>query len=287
VTSPWSERRRIERFAELVDPSDAGPRHHRRSHREEELAECAALTHELSDVRLAPDPDPEFRGSLRSFLMATAEREGIGATAEPARSAAQAALAGKTQVVKQVRAVSTTTGPTRLALLAGATVGAIALSGVSLASTDSLPGDTLYQVKLSAERAQLAMAGSDLGRGQLHLEFARARLAEADRVSSARLAATLAETDVETAEGVKLLTGAAVAGDLSALDLITVFVERQAKDLARLQQKLTSAQDRASTALSFVLLDRVDRRVRELTALLPSACPRPHYDDLGIKPESC
>ncbi len=55
----------------------------------------------------------------------------------------------------------------------------MAVSGISAASENASPGDALYGVKRSTERAQLAMAGSDVTRGQLSLDFAQTRLTEA------------------------------------------------------------------------------------------------------------
>ena len=73
------------------------------------------------------------------MLMAKIERDGIGVTAAQRadEAADRAALAGETQVVRSVPAGG---GRTRAAVLAGFTAGALALSGVSAASTDALPG---------------------------------------------------------------------------------------------------------------------------------------------------
>ncbi len=66
--------------------------------------------------------------------------------------------------------------------MAALLTGTVAVSGVSAASGDALPGETLYDVKRSTERAQLALAGNDLGKAQLYLEFARTRIQEASEV---------------------------------------------------------------------------------------------------------
>ena len=47
-------------------------------------------------------------------------------------------------------------------------------------------GATSYNVKRSTERAQLALAGSDVSRGKLYLEFAGSRLDEAGRTAVSR-----------------------------------------------------------------------------------------------------
>lgn len=282
MNSPRLDRRRAERFAELIDSDDAGPRHSRRSGRDEELNELAQLTKDLSQLQIAPEPDPRFRSELRSFLMAAAEREGIGAGAATVSDA----LNAKTQTVRQVNQPGPTTGRTRLALLAGATVGAIVLSGVSVASTGSLPGDALYQLKISTERAQVAMAGSDASRGQLHLGFARSRLAEAGRVERARLASTLEEMDHETVLGVQLLTTVAATGDTAALTTIIDFVTVQRDALLALARTLP-AEAQATIAPSLALLDQVEARVDDLTKAMVHGCPQPILDGLGVDPATC
>lgn len=58
----------------------------------------------------------------------------------------------------------------------------VALGGVGsvFASMNSVPGDTLYGLKIAAEKAQLTLADSDEMRARLHVEFANRR---ADEVS--------------------------------------------------------------------------------------------------------
>jgi uncharacterized protein DUF5667 len=71
----------------------------------------------------------------------------------------------------------------RAAVAIVAMVGVLAVSGIAAASEGSAPGDALYGFKRSTERARLAMAGSDVSRGQLSLDFARTRLIEAADMS--------------------------------------------------------------------------------------------------------
>ena len=95
----------------------------------------------------------------------------------------------------------------------GVAAGAMAVSGISAASENASPGDALYGVKRSTERAQLAMAGSDVTRGQLSLDFARTRLAEAAAMAGddPEFAGVLDDMDTDTRKGVVLLTTSAVA----------------------------------------------------------------------------
>ena len=111
------------------------------------------------------------------MLLATAEREGIGVTARPEPERPRPRLRprrGSAGIARRPAA--------RGAIVVGIAAGTLALSGVSVASGEAIPGDALYGVKRSTERAQLALAGSDLTRGQLYLDFARTRLPEAHAV---------------------------------------------------------------------------------------------------------
>ncbi len=288
VSSPVFDRRRSERFAELLDEAAGRRRRHRRTELDGELANLVHLTGRVADVPSAPDPEPEFRAGLRVMLLATIDREGIGATADEKskQSAARAALSGKTAVVQQVHGAGT--GRTRAAVLIGVTAGALALSGVSAASTNSLPGDPLYQVKRSSERAQLALAGSDQSRGQLFLEFANSRLFEAGKVDPGQLAQVLADMDRETRAGVSNLGAAALQrGDMTAIDAIRRFVDQQRKHLAQLQQTRPEGGHEA-VGRSLDLLEKVDGRAADLATALTKRCDVQSQDDLGPVPDkSC
>lgn len=282
------QRRRIERFAQLVDEASGGKRHRSRSSDDEQLRDLVGLTGRLSDLPLSVEVHAEFREGLRSMLMATIEREGIGATAEPDSDrgkpdALTAAAALREQ--RRTRRRTRTLG----ALVAGLAAGALAISGFSLASDDSLPGEPLYGFKRQTERAQLAWSGSDTSRGQLYLEFARTRLDEARAVrdDAKHFDDVLDEMDLETREGVKLLTTVAVGRrDGAALGVIDDFVGEQLEDLNRLLTALPNG-NRDRTVESVKLLNRIVERSRDLRPLLPcgtAAVGDP--DDLGPTPGS-
>src|SRR5690242_20161007 len=99
-------RRRSDRFAEMLDESTGRRRRrHGRSELDVELAPLVATAAEVSAKGVAPAPTDEFKAGLRAMLMATAEREGIGVTADEkaAQAASRAAMSAKTEVVRQVR----------------------------------------------------------------------------------------------------------------------------------------------------------------------------------------
>jgi hypothetical protein len=247
------DRRRAERFAQLLDEANGGRRHHSHSRLDVQLAKLVSLGDQLRGTHV-PGPTADFRAGLRAQLIATAEREGIGATTtEP-----------EPVFVKpdQTR--------TRMAIIAGVATGTLAVSGISMASGDANPGDPLYQVKRSTERAQLALASSDLSRGQLYLEFARTRLSEAYAVrqDAPGFSNALADMDADTVDGVRLLTTSAVGqGGPTALDAVDRFVEDQ-KYLVSQLTALVGGASRQRADASMTLLDAISTRSHALRASL-------------------
>jgi Domain of unknown function (DUF5667) len=289
------DRKKVERFAEFTATA-TGPRTHRRTSVDDELGPLTQLTRQIRDLTPVAVPTEDFRTALRSFLVATAERDGVGATATAANRDSVAAdtaawqaikptsaLAGKTQVVRQVS--GRTTGRTRLAILTGVTAGAIVLSGVSAASTGALPGDPLYSVKRSTERAQLALAGSDASRGKLYLEFARSRLAEAGQVDPSQAGTVLAEMDSETKQGVALLLASAVTNhDSSAVATVTTFVNQQQQSLSQFQDTLTPELRGRTVGTSLIVLADIQTRASKIDEVIAGTCTLSgQSDEIGPK----
>jgi hypothetical protein len=169
----------------------------------------------------------------------------------------------------------------------GLAVGTLAVSGMSAASVDAKPGDALYGMKRSAERAQLALSSSQVGRGQLYLGFAKTRI---DEVVTGRgdLLAILDDMDTETREGVRLLTTTAVdQHDPAALDAVDTFVSDQRHTIADMIDGLT-ADARTRTVTSLKLLDDVRKRVAGLRATLScDDVASSEVDELGPVPSGC
>jgi len=275
-------RRRSDRFAEMLDESTGRRRRHRRSELDVELSPLVATAAEVSAHGVAPAPTDEFKAGLRAMLMATAEREGIGVTADvkAVQAANRAAMSAQTAVVKQVR--THTSGRARAAVIVGVMAGALLLSGVSAASTNALPGNPLYQVKRTNERAQLALAGSDTGRGRLYLDFAAGRLREARQVSSDWTGRVFSDMDDETIAGVNLLINAAVGGDRDALDVIRSFLDAQRPPLAGFTATVPSSTDRVRTSMT--LLDQVKARVDTIAKAILKGCNYLPADKFGPVP---
>ncbi|WP_250027996.1 DUF5667 domain-containing protein [Paractinoplanes maris] len=284
------DRRSAERFAELLDESTGGRRHHSRGPADEQLAELVAIGSSLSSARPGARVEPEFRTGLRAMLVATAERDGIGRTATaveeaPARSAADRTGRLRHSILGhggRIRA--------RGAIVIGVAAGALAVSGISAASENASPGDALYGVKRSTERAQLAMAGSDVTRGQLSLDFASTRLAEAAAMpgNDASFGGVLDDMDADTRKGVKLLTTSAVARkDIKPLATIDTFVERQRQTLSPALDRLSAGnQERAQASMG--LLETVSKRAESLrTGLACDTVVSAGSDKLGPKLKNC
>jgi hypothetical protein len=273
-------RRRAERFARLVDEAEGGRRHHVRSDLDRELAPLVDVTRRVATVPLSVTPDPEFRVGLRAMLMARIERDGIGATAVAPVEPPHARRTGPALPASAPRKVRT-----RAAILVGVTAGAVALSGVSAASDDAMPGDALYAFKRSTERAQLALASSEGSRGQLYLDFAKVRLGEAERVSPQRLHATLVEMRADVRQGLRWLAVAALERkDPAALGAVTAFVDTQQ---GRLQGLLIQvpAESQKDVLEALSELQQVNARVEGLTANI--TCNSRQTDEFGPVPGSC
>ncbi|MGH8794378.1 MAG: DUF5667 domain-containing protein [Stackebrandtia sp.] len=278
------EKRRAERFAELLDAAEGGRRSHKRSVHDDELTTLADVGHALRQSAPPEEttgPDPQFQAALRQRLMAVASVQGIGVTAgdKPAEK------------VEEVRERKPLFGRRRLTVAAALAAGVLGLSGVSTASGDAVPGDTLYPVKRSAERAQLALAGSEVNRGQLHLEFARNRLDEAQYVADDpdALMNALSDMDDDTLQGVRALTSAAVdRQDAVVLDTIDGFAAEQSEELSELMDSL-AGESWSAASESMSLLDSATERSDSLRDSLLCAADSVDVetDEFGPLPGTC
>jgi hypothetical protein len=275
--------RSAERFAELLDDAGGARRHHSRGQADEEMNRLVAISNRLSTARPGAPVDSEFRVGLRAMLVATAERDGIGrptAVADPAPTAEPAVR--RPLFGRRIRA--------RGAIVIGVAAGAMAVSGISAASESASPGEVLYSVKRQTERAQLAIAGSDVTRGQLSLDFARTRLSEAMAMSgdAPDFAVVLDDMDADTRKGVRLLTTSAVSQqDPKPLATLDDFVDDQRTAFTPALERLSVPnRERATTSLG--LLEDVVKRAETLRSGL--ACDKvtpAGIDALGPKLRDC
>jgi hypothetical protein len=284
VSTPVFNGRRADRFAELLDGESAAIGSGQPQ--DDDLEKLAAIGRRLSSIEFDLKVEPEFQTGLRAMLMATIERQGIGRTTVDPQAAREPGAPTHTVRVGRRRRRPNVALPTwyspvrsrraRAAVLIGLAAGTLAVSGMSVASGDAVPGDTLYGIKRSTERAQLALAGSEVSRGQLYLEFAKNRTNEASAVldDPQGLASVLSDLDAETRQGIRQLTTAAVdRREPAPLELVDAFVTVQRSTLRDMQAGVNGA---AWTRLdsSIALLDEIKRRSAAIRATL--AC-----DDLG------
>ncbi|WP_430780686.1 DUF5667 domain-containing protein [Actinoplanes sp. G11-F43] len=275
--------RSAERFAESIDDSGGTRRHHSRGPGDEELNRLVAIGNRLATAKIAAPVDSEFRVGLRAMLVATAERDGIGRTAaETDPDPVAEPEIRRPRFGARIRA--------RGAIIIGVAAGAMAVSGISAASESASPGDALYSVKRQTERAQLAIAGSDVTRGQLALDFARTRLSEAIAMpgDAREFALVLDDMDADTRKGARLLTTSAVAQpNTTPLNTLDGFATDQRRAFTPAMEKLSGA-NRERAAVSLGLLQDVVKRTEALRAGLSCDQVTPAGSDaLGPKLRDC
>jgi hypothetical protein len=280
VITPVIASRRAERFAQLLDEAAGARRHHSWSVDNDDLATMVTIGQRVSTLPLIVEVDPEFRTGLRASLMARIEREGIGATA----TQPEADAPSRRRLTDLLPS-----GRTRSAIIATVAAGSFGAFGISAASGDAIPGDTLYGVKRSAEEAQRALTGNPISLGQLNLEFAKKRLAEAGALGGNpdRLVPVFDDMDRDMREGSRLLTTAAVErGEPAALQVIQQFAGDQRPILASLVSRLHGpAKGRASESLR--LLERINQRAGALQQTVKCPGVDTQIDDLGAQPAPC
>jgi hypothetical protein len=253
---------------------------------------------------LGGDPDPEFRTTTRTRLVAIAA---VRTPGPPPRSARRRQPAVRSADAPALRWRARLT-----AGLAGATLTVTALAALVAVAHDARPGDMLYDVKRSTEQTQLAMAGDS--RGRTLLDFASTRLDElaelvgdddgalpgagggpgdapvsATGADPALVLATLRSMDEHTQEGAAWLTERAVdARDATQLDRLARWADAQAEELTALQP-LVPGEAAGAVGGSLGLLADIDVRTDGLQGVLgctggPAVAGT---DDLGPVPGAC
>jgi hypothetical protein len=236
-------KRRAEQFADLLDrdarTDDPG------------LAPLVALGTALRSAAVAEGPAPEFRAALRQRLLAVAAVQGVGETATSSVTTRVRESAGAWRVQR------------RLALVAGGAAAVTAVAGVSIGASRSLPGDALYGLKEAGESVQLAAVHGDEAKGKKHLDFARARLSEVERLA-------------DRGEALPTLVpgrpvAAAVPAESSDSDLITDTLRAMDDQTRAGAEDLYAAYQHSGSIEPLTTLHEFTRKqYAELMALLPS-----------------
>lgn len=220
------------------------------------MRRLASLANALRNVPLRPLEGP--RSGVRKQLVATA--------------AAGVQREGKRSPFAWLHELRLPRGLASTAIMCTAL---IAVVGLGLGTSNALPGETLYDMKMRGERVQLALIGSDEDRGRKTLQFASSRLAEVERLATNRqdwpaLADTtpakrsakitqlingaLSAMDDHTAVGAAAMQEAfEETGDTAPLAYLDEFTEEQEESLNSLLPKLPNgSRPTAAHSIAFV-----------------------------------
>lgn len=246
-----------------------------------------ALASALGERMPRPVLDPEVKVVQRAQLVAAMEamvmeeRAGGGAASDPQvpeqrtgrgahRATSLRKLRPRSRWSKGIAAGGLTVG-----------VAAGAFSGVAAASTDALPGDSLYPVKRGMEDLKLGMADEDADRGELYLDQASNRLSEARRLmergrsgaldheSLGAIRRALAGMKHDAAEGHRLLQAAYERdGSLGPIQTLSSFSRSHRDAWGRLREKLPAQLTDVGGEVESVF-QAIDDDVAPLQSMLP------------------
>ncbi|MET8327385.1 DUF5667 domain-containing protein [Streptomyces sp. NPDC005181] len=229
-----------------------------------------------------PKLDPEVKVVQRAQLVAAMEAmfaEG-GASTGPTVPEQRSRGAHRASPLRKLRPRSRwTKGLAAGGLTVGVAAGAF--GGVAAASSDALPGDSLYGLKRGMEDIHLGMANGDADRGEVYLDQASTRLSEARRLmergraddldheSLGEIRRTLNGMTHDATEGHRLLHAAyqrdGALGPIQTLDSFSRSHRGSWSTLRdRLPVQLTDVGDEVSS-----VFEAIDEEVAPLQSLLP------------------
>ena len=255
MTSLFSARRRAEEFAAAVD----NPRRDVSPDLRPLVGVSTALRVHAADQAT---PRAEFAAELRARLMAEAEQ----------------ALVPSAPLVLPVRR----RGPRERRLVAAAS--AVVLIGgtasMAAAAQQALPGEALYPIKRTIERAETGLSVSASGKGSDLLHQADGRLAEVERLlasgsalSGPRIPQTLQDFTAQAQQGSGLLLSSYGASrDPDAIVTVRDFTTRGIASLQEIARTAPAdAQDELAAAA--VALRDIDARATALCATCADSLP--------------
>ncbi|SEG65914.1 hypothetical protein SAMN05216223_107383 [Actinacidiphila yanglinensis] len=228
--------------------------------------------------RPRPAMDPESKTVQRAQLIAAMEQAiADGSFRATARVPEQRAESSRP--ASALRRLAPRSRLSRRIAVGGLTMGvaAGAFGGVAAASTNALPGDSLYGLKRSMEDIKLDMAGNDASRGKVYLDMASTRMQEARRLmdrgrggqlddeSVGEVRRALSGMNQEASEGHRLLTAAyRKDGSLQPMELLNTFAESHRESWTDLSGKLPSQLADVSDQVTS-LFDAIDAEVAPLS----------------------
>ena len=246
-----------------------------------------ALAGSLAEVP-RPKLDSDVKAAQRARLIAAMEATSRADTASGG-AAAPTIPEQRAPRRRGVRALRPRSRLSKNLVASGVTVtmAAGAFGGVAAASSDALPGDSLYGIKRSMEDVKLGMAGNDSDRGKLYLNQAATRLHEARRLMERDRSGPLdpeAVTKVrdalsgvrhDAAEGRRLLFAAYRRdGSLAPIQTLSAFSRAHRDSWATLRDRLPHQLGDVRDEVTSVL-DAIDQEVAPLRPLLPSPSDGP------------
>jgi len=181
-----------------------------------------------------------------------------------------------------LRSLAQPSGPVRrTAVTAAAALTALLLIalvsvGVVHASSDTVPGDSLYPVKHAAERLRIAVSLTESEELRLRLQFASERLEEASKLASRGSREDIAPlmrryaAEVEAASTILRRRRDRDAGASSMFPLVRDRLDQQQAQLQALQGTV-SEQAQPAVQHALAVSEEAERRARELEAAPPGS----------------
>ncbi|MFZ3472046.1 DUF5667 domain-containing protein [Streptomyces sp. 4.24] len=259
-----------------------------------------ALASVLGERMPRPVLDPEVKVVQRAQLVAAMEamvmEERAGGSAAPDPQVPEQRTGRGAHRATSLRKLRPRSRWSKGIAAGGLTVGvaAGAFSGVAAASTDALPGDHLYPVKRGMEDIRLGMADDDSDRGELYLDQASSRLAEARRLmergragaldheSLGEIRRALAGMKHDASEGHRLLQAAYERdGSLGPIQALSSFSRSHRDAWAKLRGNLPAQLTDVGGEVESVF-QAIDEDVAPLQGLLP----KPPEQTRGSGPSS-
>lgn len=270
-----------------AEPTPAGPSPAARAQRPPgpaaDAADQGALLSVADELRSLPRPElsAETKTVHRAQLLAAMENAfGGGGERVPEQRAAGAHRAPVAGALSRLRPKSRLTkGLAAGGLTLGVAAGAF--GGAAAASTNALPGDTLYGLKRGMEDLRLDLAGSSADRGKIYLDRASTRLNEARRLMErekagdldpeqlAEVRSTLSTMHSDASEGHRLLSEAYESdGAIGPLRTLSDFSEKSMTTWSDLRYRLPVQLSDVSDDVTS-LFEAIEDGLAPLQSLLP------------------
>ncbi|CAM5247966.1 hypothetical protein GCM10010329_08710 [Streptomyces spiroverticillatus] len=234
----------------------------------------------------APEMDPEVKVVQRAQLVAAMEAMLLEGTAGgPAGPQVPEQRTGRgAHRATSLRKLRPRSRWSKGLAAGGLTVGvaAGAFGGVAAASSNALPGDSLYGLKRGMEDLKLTMADDASDRGQIYLDQASTRLQEARRLMERGRAAQLDHEQLgevrrtlngmkhDVGEGHRLLYEAYERdGNIGPIQALDAFAQSHRDSWSSLRGLLPAQLGDVGSQVSSVF-DAIDQEVNPLRSLLPA-----------------